>query len=93
MPSGKKGISALIGGGISIFILIFVITVAAYMTDILEQQQTTGSIAENVSTKGLQAFDLFGDWFKILVILIIMVVVIGLILSIRFFRGGGGGGF
>jgi NADH:ubiquinone oxidoreductase subunit 6 (subunit J) len=91
MPKGKRGFNALIAGGISIFILIFVITIAAYMTDILEQQQTTGSTAENISQKGLAAFDLFGDWFKILVILIIMVVVIGLILSIRFFRGGGGG--
>jgi hypothetical protein len=50
----------------------------------------TENTAKNITSKGIASIELFGDWFKILIIL---VTVIGIILGIRFFKGGSGGGF
>lgn len=86
--NNKKGfggnIMALASAGLALVVLIFVLTIGADLTDTIEQQQTAGSIAENVSLKGLQALDLFGDWFDIIILIVIAVLVIGLLMMLKF---------
>jgi len=82
------GIMGLAGAGLALVILIFIITIGADLTSTIEEQQTSGSIAENVSTKGLEALDLFGDWFDIIILIVIAVLIIGLLLAFRLRSGG-----
>ena len=47
----------------------------------------------NITDKGTSAVSLFGDWFKILILIALMVFVIGIVMGIRHFSGRSGGGF
>ena len=90
MQGGSKG---QIGGGltmlssaaIALVILIVVLMVGALVTAELNEEASNDytnndTAAANITESGLAAFDEFGDWLDIIVIVIIAVVIIALVM-------------
>lgn len=80
----KMNLTILSVAGIAMVVLIFVIAIGGELVGTLQSTQTPASVPYNISSKGLDALAVFGDWFVIIVVAIIGIVIIGILGYYRF---------
>ena len=83
----KKGqilgnINALIFGSIAFVVLVVVLVIGAQIVQTVGDTQTDGTAASNVSDKGGDAFNTFGDYLGVIATVIILVVIVGLLIGV-----------
>ena len=66
---------------------VIAITIGADIVQSINDGQTTGSVAENVSWQGLEAFQELGSWLPTIALIVAAALVIGILVSSFAFGG------
>jgi hypothetical protein len=77
----KKGfsITQLLPLAMVFVVLGIALPIAATVTDDVRDEQTAGSIAENISNHSLDALNTFGKWTPTLALVVVAAVIIGVV--------------
>ncbi len=75
--------------GVAVLIVIIAITLSmgGEVLDDIRDDQTSGSVAYNASTGGLDAIDIFASWLDTIALIIVVAVIIGVLAYLRYSGG------
>lgn len=78
----KRGftLAQLSAAAIAFVVIAITIAMGARILDEMQDEFTSQSYAYNVTEKGLESLETFGDWLPIVAIAVIAAVVIGIVI-------------
>ncbi|MFP4019076.1 MAG: hypothetical protein ACLFUH_07480 [Bacteroidales bacterium] len=91
LKAKKKGLTIGDIGPIAstLGVAIIIISVVAMIIGNMQNQVNDSATAYNIMEKGLDALEVFGDWFSIIVIVSVAVIILGLVYLFRRQASGG----
>lgn len=85
---GAMPLKALLGAGITIGVLVIVLTVSSLIVEDLQGETTSGTHAYNVTTEGGDALFELADWLPLIGLVIAASVIVGIVV---YYMGNVGG--
>ena len=88
----KKGVTVQNLGALALAVVVvaIIVSMGGEILSQLQETQTSGTYAYNVTGKGLEGMETFGNWIPLIALIVVAAVVIGII--VRYLGGAAGGG-
>lgn len=77
---GQLGIGNLLPIGITFVVLAIALGLGATVLDSVQDGQTAGSYASNITTDGLSSVEEVSSWMPTIALVVVAVVIIGLVM-------------
>ena len=81
-PLNKKGytVGDLLPLGIVFIVVAIALSFGADIVAQIQADQTSGTVAHNVSTAGLASLQVFADWLPTIALVVVAAVIVGIII-------------